>query len=149
MPLYKSARSLHAAVKIQRGNDGLHRIGQDGGALAPAGVLLAPAQAHIAAQAELGGHGVQALLADEARAQAGHPPFRHVGEAPVERIRHHHAQHGVAQKLQPLGALAAGGAALVGKGAVRQRGLEKRPVAEMVAELFLKGFHQLPEACST
>ena len=70
VPLYKSARSLHAAVKIQRGDDGLHRIGQDGGALAPAGVLLAPAQAHIAAQTELGGHGVQALLADEARAQA-------------------------------------------------------------------------------
>ena len=91
----------------------------------------------------------QAAYEDEARAQAGHPPFRHVGEAPVERIRHHHSQHGVAQKLQPLVALAAGGAALVGKGAVRQRGLEKRPVAEMVAELFLKGFHQLPEACST
>ena len=92
---------------------------------------------------------VGTAMSDEARAQAGHPPFRHVGEAPVERIRHNHAQHGIAQKLQPLVALAAGGAALVGEGAVRQRGLEKRPVAEMVAELFLKGFHQLPEACST
>ena len=149
VPLYKAARGVHAAVEIERRDDGLHRVGEDGGALAAAGVLLAAAEADVAAQAQLRGDGVQALLTHQASPQPGHPALGHVGEAPEQRVRHHHAQNGVAQELQPLVALAAGGTALVCIGAVRQRGLQKPSVTEAVAEFFLKGFHQLPEACST
>ena len=129
--------------------NGLHGVGEDAGAAAAAGVLLAAAEADILAQAELGGHAVQALLADELGAQARHAALRQLRKAVIERVGDDHAQDAVAQELKPLVALAAAAPVLVRVGAVRQRVYEQGPVLKLIAKLGFYGFHQSAEAFST
>ena len=64
-----------APVQIDSGQHGLHRVGPDGGALASAAGLLAPAQVEILPQAQLLGHHHQALLADQGGPGAGQVPL--------------------------------------------------------------------------
>ena len=142
VPLDKSARHLQPAVEVHGGDQRLHRVGEDGRPLPPAGVLLAAPQADVVPQAQLGGHAPEAVLADELGADARHAPLGQLRFAAVERVRHHEAEHRVAQKLQPLVALAAVAAVLVGIRAVREGIHQQLLVAEGIIKFFLYGLHQ-------
>jgi hypothetical protein len=70
--------------------------------------------------------------------------MRPSGSGGVHRVkirRRHHAQHGVAQKFQPLVAGIALGPVFVGVGAVGQGVDKKALIPEAVAQLFFKLFH--------
>jgi len=74
----------------------------------------------------LGNLGQRGLL-DQVGAQPGQVAFVDLGEALEQQRRHDEVQHRVTQKLQPL--VVAGAMA-----AVRERLLEQRGIAEMMAE---------------
>ena len=133
-----------APVQIDGRDDGLHRVGLDGGPLPAAAGVLAPAQLQAAPQPQLTGHQHQAALAHQGRPGAGQVPLGQVGLGAEQKVRRHHAQHRVAQKFQPLVALQPLAPVLVGVGAVGQRPLQQRPVREGVTQFFLQLVHTLP-----
>ena len=149
LPLDKITRSFHPAVQVQRRDDRLDSIRQNGRAPPAARMFLAPAEPDVFAQAQLRRNLVQALLANELRPQPGHTALRQLRETPVQLIRHDHAQHRVSQKLQALVALAAAAAVLVSVGAVSKRRHQQSAVTEAVTQFFLQRIHQLPAAFST
>ena len=102
---------------------------------------LAPAQPEVAAQVQLTGHPCQAALAHQLRPQPGQVSLGQGGEAVEQVVRHHHAQHGVTQKLQTL--VGAGGThvVLIGIGAVGQRVFQKPGVPELIPQLLFQWFH--------
>ena len=100
------------------------------------------AEADIVAQMQRERHTVQRLLTDELGPQAAHLPLRHVGIELIESRRRDHAEHGIAQKLEPLVAGVAPRAILIGIGAVHERMLQQPPVAERVAQTGLQRLHQ-------
>ena len=138
----KALRRLQPAVEIHGGDDRLHRVGEDGRALAAAAALLPVAEADIIAQMQRARHAVQRLLADELGTQPAHLPLRHIRIEPVEPRRRDHAEHGVAQKLKPLVAGIAARAVFIGIGAVHERIFQQRPVAECIAQTSLQRLHQ-------
>ena len=87
-------------------------------------------------------HAVQRLLADEFGTQTTHLSLRHVGIELIEPRRRDHAEHGIAQKLEPLVAGIAPRAVLIGIGAVHKRIFQQPPVAERVAQAGLQRLHQ-------
>ena len=89
--------------------------------MAAAAGLLALAQLQIAAQIQLLGNLVKALLAHQRRPDSGQIPLRQVRVPGEEILRRHKAQHAVAQKLQPFVAAKPLGAMLIRVGAVIQR----------------------------
>ena len=139
----KALRGLQPAVKIHGGDDRLHRVGENGRPLSAAAALLPVAETDIVAQMQRERHTVQRLLADELGAQAAHFPLRHVGIERIEPRRRDHAEHGIAQKLEPLVAGIAPRAVFIGIGAVHERILQQRPVTEHVAQAGLQRLHQL------
>ena len=78
--------------------------------MAAAALLLSPAQLQAAAQIQRLCYLVEALLADEGGTAAGQVALRQIGVLCVQVFSGDEAQHGVAQKLQPLVAADAGGA---------------------------------------
>ena len=89
--------------------------------MAAAAGLLTLAQLQIAAQIQLLGHLVKALLAHQRCPDPGQIPLRQVRVPGEEILRRHKAQHAVAQKLQPFVAAKPLGAMLIRVGAVIQR----------------------------
>ena len=138
----KTLRRLEPAIKIHGGDDRLHCVGKDGRPLSAAAALLPVAEADIVAQMQRERHTVQRLLTDELGPQAAHLPLRHVGIELIEPRRRDHAEHGIAQKLEPLVAGVAPRAVLIGIGAVHERMLQQPPVAECVAQTGLQRLHQ-------
>ena len=138
----KTLCRLEPAVKIHGGDNRLHRVGKDGRPLSAAAALLPVAEADIVAQMQCERHTVQRLLTDELGPQAAHLPLRHVGIELIEPRRRDHAEHGIAQKLEPLVAGVAPRAVLIGIGAVHERMLQQPPVAERVAQTGLQRLHQ-------
>ena len=114
-------RGGNAAVQIHGGEHSLGCIRQNGGPMAAAAGLLALAQLQIAAQIQLLGHLVKALLAHQRCPDPGQIPLRQVRVPGEEILRRHKAQHAVAQKLQPFVAAKPLGAMLIRVGAVIQR----------------------------
>ena len=84
---------------------------------------------------------MQAPLAHELRAQAGHPTLGQARLMRVEELCRHVAENGVAKELKALIALAGRAVALVGIRAVRERGDEQGAVFEAVADLLFKFIH--------
>ena len=123
---------LHAAVQIQRRDDGLKRIGNDAGAGAAAAALLAAAKAQVLAEVDLLRELKQRPLADEAGPDAGQIALRPVGVGVEQIVCRHDLQHAVAQKLQPLVVLHRG-AALVGVAGVGQGRFQQLRVLELIA----------------
>ena len=112
----QAARGGKPAVEIDRGDDRLGRVREDGRTGASAAGLLTVAELEVAAQLQLLRDLMQALLANERRADA--------------------------RQLQPLVAHALRAAVLVGIGAVAQSLGEQGSAAEAVAQLtfqFLQG----------
>ena len=68
-------------------------------------------------------------------------PFRAVGIAAVEEIRHHQSDHGIAQELQGLVVAGASAGVLVGPAGMGERAVEELEVRETVAQPLL----ELPE----
>ena len=56
----------------------------------------------------------------------------------VQKLRRHQSENGVTEKLKPLIALRIAAVTFGCVGAVRQRGLEKLPIFELVANFFFK-----------
>ena len=132
------AGGLHAAVQIQRGDDGLKRIGHHAGAVAAAAQVLAVAQAQVLAQVDLLGKLEQRILTDEAGAHAGQLALGPAGL--VEQVvRHHNGQHAVAQKLQAL-VVGGGDLALVGKASVGQCNAQQRGIFKGIMQYLLQFF---------
>ena len=130
------------AVEIDRGDDRLGRVREDGRTGASAAGLLTVAQLEVAAQLQLLRDLMQALLANERRADARQLALGRVGMPRKKILRRDEAEHAVAQKLQPLVAHALRAAVLVGIGAVAQSLGEQGSAAEAVAQLtfqFLQG----------
>ena len=138
----KALRGLQPAVEIHGGYDRLHRVGKDGRPLPAAAALFPVAEADVIAQMQRERHTVQRLLADELGAQAAHLPLRHVGIELIEPRRRDHAEHGIAQKLEPLVAGVAPRAVFIGIGTVHERILQQPPVTERVAQAGLQRLHQ-------
>ena len=138
------AGGIHAAIQIDGGEHGLRGVGQNGGAMAASALFLSPAQLQAAAQIQRLRHLVEALLADEGGTAAGQVALRQIGVLCVQVFSGDEAQHGVAQKPQPLVAADAGGAVLVGIGAVVEGGAEQGRIAEGIAQLFFQDFHVVP-----
>ena len=63
----KALGRLHTAVQIDGGQDGLHRVRQDGGALAAAADPLATSQQQAFAQSDLTGELIERAFADDGR----------------------------------------------------------------------------------
>lgn len=110
------------------------------GRFLPAAELLAVAELNILAQPQPLRHLVQALLAHERRADARQVALGQIRVAVEQIVRRHHAEHGVAQKLQPLVAAEAA-AVLVGVGAVVERALEQFLVFKRVIQPFFQRMH--------
>ena len=85
-------------------------------------------------------HGVRAEPAHERRADARQIALGQIRVAVEQIVRRHHAEHGVAQKLQPLVAAEAA-AVLVGVGAVVERALEQLLVFKRVIQPFFQRMH--------
>ena len=120
------------AVQIDSGQHSLHGVRPDGGPLPASPGLLPPAQLQVSPQPKLVGHLHQALFAHKGRPGPGQVPFGEVGMLFVEIVRRHHAQNGIAQKLQPLVA-AEPPPVLVGVGGVGQGVLQQLAVMKGVA----------------
>ena len=132
------AGHFHAAVEIQRGDDGLERIRHNTGAVAAAAKILAMAQAQVFAQVDLLRELEQRILADKAGAHAGQLAFGLAGL--VEQVvRHYDGQHAVAQKFQPL-IVGGGDLALVGKAGVGQCNAQQRGIFKGVMQHLLQFF---------
>ena len=133
--LDKSARRVHAAIKIDRGDHRFQRAAHDGTARAPAR-RFGTGKNQMFPQAD--------IFADPGAGfpahQAVHPPGQRAfvlgGIAPVERFGHHQRQHPVAQELQPFVGMRGIGAGM------GQRALEQVFVLKPVSELFGKRLAQ-------
>ena len=130
-----------APVQVNGGDDGLHRIRLDGGPPPAAAGALPLAQLQIVPQGQLPGHLHQTPLAHQSRPGAGELPLGHIGVRAVQVVGHHHAQHRVPQKLQPLVAGDSPAPVLVGVGTVVQRPLQQLSVLECIAQLLLQILH--------
>ena len=121
------------AIQEAGSNDGFHGIGQDGIAASAAALLLAVAQHQMLTDADFVGGGSQGLLADHICPHPGQLALGTVGEIPEQILRHQHAQHTVAQELQPLVAEQAVVPALIGIGGVGQGIVQQLDVLKAVA----------------
>ena len=130
-----------APVQVHGGQYRLHRVGGDGGTGAASAGLLALPQLQIGAQLQHLGHLRQALLAHQGGPGAGQIPLRQVGVGAVQVVGHHHAQHRIPQKLQPLVALHPFGPVLIGIGAVGEGVFQQGPVGKPITQLLFQGLH--------
>ena len=89
-------------VQIQRGDDGLDAVRQQGRLLPPSASFLSSPQPQITSQVERRGHLRQMAPADQAGAEAGPLSFMKIGKTTEEDFCHHQAQNRVSQKLQLL-----------------------------------------------
>ena len=117
-PVNERTGRLQPAVQIHGGKNGLRGVRQNGRPLPASAGLLALAPLQIGSQVETLGHLVQTLLADQCGPDAGQVPLRQIRVLAEQIVRRHQTQHGVPQKLQPLIAMNAQAAVLIGVGAV-------------------------------
>ena len=125
------ARGLEAAVEERRADQRLERVGEDRGAQRAAAARLAFAEAKQLRQAELERGAVQAVLADEVGAHARQVAFVGVAEAIEQQARDDEAEHGVAEKFEPLVVVGA-------EAAMGQRALQEAGIGEAVADALLQ-----------
>ena len=143
----EAARRFDAAVEIERGDHRLAGVGEDGRIAAAARILLPAGQGQIWGKSDLRGHLREALARDEHREAPGEIALLLLGEAAVDKIRHHEPENAVAEKLQPLiGDAPAPGGAGMGEGKTQKRG-----VGEAMAEGVGQVLHRVlaPSAHST
>src|SRR5512133_3601793 len=117
-PADQGGRPRQALVDVDGPEHGLEGVGQDGGLVAPARQLLAPAQAYGVAHAQLAGHLGQHVHVHRGRPQLGQLALGQVGEGAVDDVGDDQAEHGVAQELEPF--VGGQAAVLVGVAAVRE-----------------------------
>ena len=98
----KRCAGLEAGIEIQRGNDRLQRIDQQGALAAAAAALLASAEAQILADLQLARRTKQVARADDVGAQLREFSFLVFGEAAKKFLADNKGEHGVAQKLHLL-----------------------------------------------
>src|SRR5512132_1123422 len=118
-PAHQRGRPRQALVEVDGPEDGLEGVGQDRGLVPTAGELLAPAQAHGVADAQLAGHLREHVHVHRGRPQLGQLALGQVGEGAVDDVGDDQAEHGVAEELEPF--VGGQAAVLVGEGAVRER----------------------------
>ncbi|MPN54540.1 hypothetical protein SDC9_202210 [bioreactor metagenome] len=80
----------------------------------------------------------QAALADQRGPQPGQAALGEVRAGSVEVLGHHHAQHRITQKLQPLIAAQSGVPVLIGIRAVGKGVAEQVYVPKRISELFFQ-----------
>src|SRR5215208_4558176 len=117
-PAHQGGRPGEALVEVDGPEHGLEGVGQDRGLVPAAGQLLAPAQPHGVADAQLAGHLGEHVHVDRGRPQLGQLALGQVGEGAVDDVGDDQAEHGVAEELEPL--VGGQAAVLVGEGAVRE-----------------------------
>ena len=93
---------LQAAIEKQRAHHSFHGIRKHGALAAQAAALFAAAQTQMLAQANRLGHLRHVLAADQPGANAGQFAFAPLRMQSEQRLGHHQAQHGVAEKFQAL-----------------------------------------------
>ena len=99
---HELARGLPAGVEVDRPEDRLEGVGQDGGLGPATRSFFAPAQQEDLTHSEPRRHLRQDAGVHHGGADLGQLAFGEVGEA-VERVAgHDETQHGVAQELEPL-----------------------------------------------
>ena len=91
-----SREPLHGA------NHGLGDVAQDRVLVGAAGPGFALPQVHFRTKIELPGNGGTGLLAHEAVERAAEFALIGLGKPPIEHVRHHKAQHPIAEKFKAL-----------------------------------------------
>src|SRR5690606_26705314 len=120
-----------AGVQVDRADQRLERVGQDGGAVRAARAGLAFTQAQQRRQRQPQREPVQRVLLDQVGPHARQVALRQFRETDVQQVRDGQVQHRVAEKLEAL--------VVVGREtAVRERELEQPRVRERVLKARLQ-----------
>jgi hypothetical protein len=101
-PVHQPVGHVQALVQVDRADDRLEGVREDGRLVPAPGALLALAQAHVGPELEPAGDAGQGPHVDHRGAQLGQLALGQVGILPEEGVRHDQAEHRVAQELQPL-----------------------------------------------
>ncbi len=141
-PLHQLAGLLRAPVQVDRPDEGLHGVGQDGVLAARAVRFRRRAEQDVLPQARLARRPRQGRVVDQPGPGLGEVPFRSLRVAAVEVVGDHHLQHRVTQELQPLEGTGGPAALPVGVGAVGQGQLQQ----PLVAEVQTQGALEVPHA---
>ena len=131
-------RRLQPAIEINRRDQRLTGVGQQRVLEAAAGFLLATAENHVVAQAHQLRHLGQRRGRDQVRLDLRLLPFGVGRERAKQRVRHHQAEHGIAQKLQRLVVADAAARVFVRLRPVGQRMLEQPAITEAIADARLE-----------
>src|SRR5581483_5002858 len=102
MALDELARRFEAGVEVARSDHRLARVGEHGGVIAPAALLLAAREHEVVAEADLARGRVEAVLAYQRRQTARQRTLILRGKGPEQHLRDHQAEHTIAEKLQAL-----------------------------------------------
>ena len=126
-----------AAVDEDRADQRLADVGQDGGAVAAAGIVLRSAEPDRGAEIDRARHVRAGLLAHEIGEPARHFAFVGLREGANSMSDTTRPEHMVAEEFEPL--IAAGAVARTGeRGDVGERLFEQRRVLEAVADALLE-----------
>ena len=99
---HQDGGGLQPLGEVGGADDRLQGVGQDRRLLPPAGELLALAEQQVLADAEALGHLGQRHGVHDRLADLGERALVEVGVHPVDVIGDDHAEHGVAEELEPL-----------------------------------------------
>ena len=95
-------RRAPPGVEIDRPDHGLHGVGQDGGLLPPARLVLSLAQQQGMADVQGGGHVGQGGRAHDRGPHLGQLPLRQAVVGAEDVVGHDQLEHGVTEELQSL-----------------------------------------------
>src|SRR6185295_1683283 len=133
----RRARRLEPAVQVDRAEDGLERVGEQGRLRPASRALLADAELELFAELQALRIGRQDRAAHELGLELREVSFGHAGMALVEPLDGDEREHRVAQELEPFVVLLAP-LMFVGGGSVGHREVEQLGPLELVAEAFLE-----------
>ena len=129
------SRCLRTTIQVDRSDDRLEGVGQNGLLVAPTGRQLPVPEADRITQPDNPGHLGERRSTHDRGADHGQVPLRKARVVPEKLVGYHHSQHGVAQELQPLVGRAA---ILRAPRTVSRRIPQQARVSEPVAEAGLQ-----------
>ena len=134
----KLGRGRQSPVEVDRRDERLEAVGDQGELLRASRPRLAGAHPQEPSDAEVSPLPGESRRGNEVRLDLRERPLLQVRKEAENELSDDEAQNRVAQELEPLVVGRTDLAVLVAEGLVRERALEKRPVAELVADPLLK-----------